>query len=112
MNFFKAVFASNSITAEEAHERIRSEKAPLILDVRRPDEFRAGHIKGAKLIPLNELVQRMNELPQDRELLCVCRSGSRSGAAVGQLSRAGYTAWNLRGGMISWQNAGYPVKRG
>jgi rhodanese-related sulfurtransferase len=51
-------------------------------------------------------------LPQDREIICVCRSGNRSGAAARQLVAAGYNAFNLRGGMNSWQRAGLPIKRG
>lgn len=115
MNFLKTIFGGSSTTslnAADAKARIESGEPLLILDVRTPDEFRTGHISGAKLIPLNELPRRMNELPQDKEILCVCRSGSRSGAAVGQLTRAGYNAVNLRGGMIGWQASRFPVKKG
>jgi rhodanese-related sulfurtransferase len=114
MNILKSLFGSSTtnLNAADAKARIDDKQPLLILDVRQPDEFRAGHIAGAKLIPLNELRNRMNELPKDTEILCVCRSGSRSGAAVGQLNSAGYNAFNLRGGMIGWQMAGYPVKKG
>jgi rhodanese-related sulfurtransferase len=114
MNIFRTLFAAgvNNLNAQDAKARIDSEQPPVILDVRQPDEFRAGHIAGAKLIPLNELRQRMGELPKEQEILCVCRSGSRSGAAAGQLGSAGFNAVNLRGGMIGWQLAGYPVKKG
>ena len=115
MNFFKTIFGGSSTTslnAADAKARIDSAEPLLILDVRQPDEFRAGHIDGARLIPLNELGQRLNELPKDKEILCVCRSGSRSGAAVGQLNRAGYNAINLRGGMMGWQASRFPVKKG
>lgn len=114
MNLFKSLFGGGSaaVNAADAKTRIDSDKSLFILDVRQPDEFRAGHIAGSKLIPLNELSSRMNELPKDKPILCVCRSGSRSGAATGQLTRAGYDAVNLRGGMTSWQMSGYPVRRG
>lgn len=114
MNIFKSLFGSsgNNLNATDAKTRIEGDQPLLILDVRQPDEFRAGHIAGAKLIPLNELRGRMGELPKDTEILCVCRSGSRSGAAVGQLTGAGFNALNLRGGMMGWQMAGYPVKKG
>ncbi len=114
MNILKSIFGggANNLNALDAKARIDSNQPLLILDVRQPDEFRAGHIAGAKLIPLNELRGRLNELPKDKEILCVCRSGSRSGAAVGQLSSAGYNALNLRGGMMGWQGAGLPVKKG
>lgn len=114
MNIFKTLFAggSNNLNAPDAKNRIDSKKPLFILDVRQPDEFKSGHIAGAKLIPLNELRSRMNELPKDKPILCVCRSGSRSGAAAGQLTSAGFEAINLRGGMMGWQMAGYPVKKG
>jgi rhodanese-related sulfurtransferase len=61
---------------------------------------------------LNQLGQSLSKLPQDREILCVCQSGSRSSAAVRQLASAGYSAINLSGGMGGWQRAGYPIQRG
>jgi rhodanese-related sulfurtransferase len=114
MNIFKSLFGSSAtnLTAADAKTHMDSNQPFFILDVRQPDEFRAGHIAGAKLIPLNELRSRMGELPKDTRILCVCRSGSRSGAAVGQLNSAGFNALNLRGGMMGWQMAGYPIKRG
>lgn len=114
MNLIKTLFGTgtDTINAAEAKTRIDRPQPPFILDVRQPDEYRGGHIPGAKLIPLNELAARIHELPRDREILCVCRSGARSGVATRQLSSAGYTAVNLGGGMIGWQGAGFPVKRG
>lgn len=115
MNLFKSLFGSSgstSLSAAEARMRIESDDPLMVLDVRQPEEFRSGHIAAAKLIPLNELQQRMSELPKDTEILCVCRSGSRSGTAVSKLNSAGYMAVNLRGGMVGWQMAGFPVKKG
>lgn len=114
MNILKTLLGASgaAISAAEAKTRIDGGGSLFILDVRQPDEFRAGHIAGAKLIPLDELSARLGELPRDRDILCVCRSGSRSGAATSQLARAGLKAINLRGGMIGWQSAGYAVKKG
>lgn len=114
MNIFKSLFGSSSDTLNPADVKARLDapQPPFILDVRQPDEFKGGHIAGAKLIPLSELQSRLAELPADREIVCVCRSGSRSGVATSQLNRAGYTALNLRGGMMGWQMAGLPVKKG
>jgi rhodanese-related sulfurtransferase len=58
------------------------------------------------------LATRLGDLPTDREILVVCRSGNRSGRAAKQLAKAGLNAVNVRGGMISWQQAGYPVRKG
>lgn len=118
MNLLRTLFGettgTSAIDAAEARDRLnqKGKEAPLVLDVRQPDEFRGGHIKGAKLIPLNELPKRLSELPQDREIICVCRSGARSGTATRQLISAGYQAVNLRGGMSAWQHAGYPTQKG
>jgi rhodanese-related sulfurtransferase len=114
MNFLKSLFAGsgNALTAADAKARIDSKEPLIILDVRQPDEFQAGHIAGAKLIPLGDLPGRLDELPKDSEILCVCRSGARSSSAVNQLTHAGFNAINLRGGMMGWQSAGYPVKKG
>ena len=114
MNMLKSIFGGNAndLSAADAKSRIDSQSSILILDVRQPDEFRSGHIAGAKLIPLGELPSRMTELPKGQDILCVCRSGARSSTAVGQLVRAGYKAQNMRGGMMGWQSAGYPVKKG
>lgn len=114
MNLFKSLFmtSSGALTPAEAKTRIESGEPLLILDVRQPEEFRAGHIAGAKLIPLGELRKRLAELPTDQDILCVCASGSRSSAATQQLVGAGYKAINLRGGMAGWQYAGYAIKKG
>jgi rhodanese-related sulfurtransferase len=114
MNFLKSLFADsgNALTAADAKARIDSKQPLIILDVRQPDEFQVGHITGAKLLPLSELPHRLYELSKESEILCVCRSGSRSSVAVAQLTRLGFNAINLRGGMMGWQSAGYRVKKG
>ena len=82
-----------------------------LLDVRSPLEFeREGHIKGARLLPLPMLRQRRRELPRDRTIVCVCRSGNRSLVACEELARAGFDVVNLRGGLLAWKAAGYPLQ--
>ncbi len=114
MNILKSLFASSStsLNATEAKTRLDADRTLFVLDVRQPEEFRAGHIAGATLIPLNKLGESLNKLPQDRDILCVCASGSRSSVATRQLNGAGYNAINLSGGMGGWQRAGLPVKQG
>lgn len=102
----------STINAGELNDRLKNGKRPVLIDVRQPEEYRTGHIAGAKLIPLNKLNGRMKELPQNREIVCVCASGNRSGSAARMLVRAGYDAVNMRGGMISWRRANLPVKKG
>lgn len=114
MNLFSPFFGkpAPSITAMECSEKLKNGKRPLVIDVRQPDEFRTGHIAGASLVPLGELSRHMNNLPQDREIVCVCASGNRSGSAVRRLVGAGFNAINMRGGMLAWRRAGFPVKKG
>lgn len=99
-----------NITPEDAHARQTA--GAIIIDVREPAEWHAGHIPGAKHIPLGSLSRRLNELSRSKEIVAVCRSGSRSGAAVQILQRAGFTnARNLSGGMIAWTRKQLPVSR-
>ncbi len=101
-----------SISAQEAQAKLAARPAPLVLDVRQPEEFRTGHIAGATLVPLKELSRRIDGLPREREVLCVCQTGSRSFAAARQLSAAGFKVLNLQGGLIAWHRAHLPLKQG
>ena len=83
-----------------------------LLDVREPDEWQAGHIAGAQHIPLGQLRARLAELPTDRTILAVCRSGSRSDSAARGLRTLGYTVENLEGGVTAWKRAGLPLEDG
>ena len=71
----------------------------VVLDVRERIEWTAGHIPGALHMPLDELGARTVELPGERMIVAVCRSGNRSRWAVRDLRRAGFEVENLRGGM-------------
>jgi len=81
-----------------------------LLDVREHDEYAAGHVPGSVHIPMRELGARQAELPTDRTILCVCRSGSRSGMVVRALAQAGYSVENLDGGLQSWEAYGHPLE--
>ncbi|MBK9178551.1 MAG: rhodanese-like domain-containing protein [Acidimicrobiales bacterium] len=81
----------------------------VLVDVREPDEWHAGHAPGAVHVPLGQLGQRLGELPADTRLVMVCRSGNRSGRATDALVKHGYDAVNLVGGMQAWARAGLPV---
>jgi rhodanese-related sulfurtransferase len=89
--------------------QIAGEAAPLILDVRGPDEFDGllGHIEGARNIPLPELGARQSEVAGDgRPIICVCLTDKRSSAAAAQLAAAGvHRVSVLRGGMKAWREA-------
>lgn len=80
-----------------------------LLDVREPAEWQAGHVDGATHIPMGQLGARQDELPTERPILCICRSGNRSGTVTGALQRAGYDAENLDGGLLAWVEAKLPL---
>lgn len=81
----------------------------LLLDVREPHEWQAGHAPKAKHIALGVVGHRQSELPKDRTIVTVCRSGRRSDTAAKQLREAGFTVLNLSGGMQAWSSSGLPV---
>lgn len=83
-----------------------------VLDVRQPDEYEAGHVPGAVLVPLDQLGSRLGEIPRDEHLYVICKSGGRSAAAVEALTRAGYSATNVAGGTMAWIEAGNPTVTG
>jgi rhodanese-related sulfurtransferase len=114
VNLFSQLFGAgiSQLDAIQAQQRLNKSPKPFLLDVRQPEEYKNGHIPGAKLIPLDQLNERIKEIPGNREIICVCRSGNRSRTATGQLVTAGYKASNLKGGMIGWSRHGLPVKRG
>jgi len=84
---------------------------PFLLDVREQDEYDAGHAPGVVLHPMSELPEVAPDLPTDRTVLCICRSGARSGAATEYLRRQGVDAVNLEGGMQAWAAFGLDVVR-
>jgi len=89
------------------------EAGAFILDVRQPEEWAAGHIPDATLIPLGDLPARIAEVPKDRQVLVVCRSGNRSAQGRDILLGAGYpSVTSMAGGMNDWAAAGYPTTTG
>jgi len=81
----------------------------VLVDVRGPGEWHAGHAPQAIHMPLEQLSRRLAELPTDRHIVTVCRSGHRSAIATGLLRGEGRSASNLTGGMHAWADAGFPV---
>ena len=114
MNLLHLLFGKPvpTLNAVDLNEKLKNGKRPLVIDVRQPEEYRNGHISGAKLIPLGELRQKMKKLPQSKEIVCVCASGNRSRSATRMLVEAGYDATNMKGGMHAWRRSRFPVKKG
>jgi rhodanese-related sulfurtransferase len=82
----------------------------LLLDIREPEEWAAGHIEGALHVPMMSLPQRLHYEPDtlatDRPVVVVCKMGGRSAQVTAWLCQQGYDASNLLGGMLAWQAAG------
>lgn len=90
------------ISTGELLPRLEPPDAVLLLDVREPDEFAEWRIPGAVNIPLRELVNRVGEIPRDRDVVTVCTAGVRAARAVETLADAGIDAAVLAGGMGAW----------
>ena len=100
------------VAPRDVAQKLSSTSAPFVLDVRMPLEIATdGAIEGSTLIPLPELPARIAEVPTDREVICVCKSGMRSTNAAMFLQQRGVAASSLAGGMMAWAAAGLPIKR-
>jgi rhodanese-related sulfurtransferase len=101
---------SKEITVAQLKNMLDQNENFLLLDVRTPAEFlQDGRVAQSTLIPLQELEQRLNELPTDKPIVCICRSGNRSATACDLLRSRGYEAINVAGGIRAWKAAGYPT---
>lgn len=94
--------------------RLINQGKTLVLDVRPPSEFAAGHVLDARNVPLKELPQRVGELDKfkNRTVIVVCATGVQSQRAVGQLKKAGFgEVFSLSGGLAAWQAQGLPTAK-
>lgn len=115
MHLFRAIFGGST---QIGVEKYRSEflgdepRDHVLLDIRNPQEYDNEHIQGSINIPLNKLPKKIQTLPKDKTIICVCRSGSRSREAVHILHAAGYEdVINLMGGIMAWRQTGGKVIR-
>jgi rhodanese-related sulfurtransferase len=97
---------NDTMSTQEADSLIQEDSTVVLLDVRTEGEFSGplGHLRGAILIPVQELEERVGELEQfrGRTIIAYCRTGNRSGFATTFLRERGFTAWNMAGGMVRW----------
>ena len=107
------LLSEQNTTVAEAAKLIASDTELQVLDVRRPDEFKSGHLKDAILVTWGERdfeSQALKKLSKDKPVLVYCRSGRRSTAAIEALGALGFKKLhNLDGGMTAWQAVGRPV---
>ena len=106
--------AANQVGAAAATQLINREAA-IVIDVRNPDEFAAGHLPDALNIPLDKLAERVGEIEKYKEkpvILC-CAAGMRSGKGCAELAKLGFSrVHSLAEGVDGWVGAGYPIKKG
>ena len=109
MGFMDTLFkkAYRVVGPGEAQEALQ--RGAVLLDVREPHEWQNGHAPKARHIPLGSLPARMGELPHNREIYVVCRTGARSARAAKLLSAQRGDVANVKGGMTAWSHAGLPV---
>jgi rhodanese-related sulfurtransferase len=100
-----------AVCAEELLAKMREEGVE-VLDVRPEDEYRAGHIPGARSVPVERMEAYLEEIPRDREVVAYCRGPYCvfSDEAVALLRSRGYRARRLREGLPDWRAAGLPVE--
>ena len=94
------------ITVKELKAKMDAGDDIELIDVRQPDEYAMAKIEGAKLIPLPEIVQRMNEIDGSKEIIVHCKMGGRSARAIEFLQASGFEGdmSNLVGGITAWSN--------
>lgn len=103
-------FSAEVSVAEAARLR---EQGAFILDVRTPQEWNEGHIPGATLIPLDQLADRVKEVPADKPVVVVCRTGNRSATGRDLLKKAGWVnVTSMAGGVTEWAKQGLPTEKG
>lgn len=102
------------VTLDEAKEMYDQDDT-VVVDVRRPDEYAQVHVKGAIHIPVDDLLGRIEELPEDKKLLFICAAGVRSGLGAEMAAAMGLDSerlFNIEDGTPAWVDKGLPVSRG
>ena len=101
----------NLTTDDYVARYFNGQQAHTLVDVRTSEEYRSGHIPGAVNIPLNALPARLKEVPNDKPVIVVCATGSRSRSGASAFTRAGYTeVYNLQGGTMRWMMQRRPIE--
>jgi rhodanese-related sulfurtransferase len=102
---------SVEITPAQAYAKYQ--QGAFFLDVRSQDEWNQFHIAGSTLIPLDQLLSRLSELPKDKDIVVVCLSGHRALSGTDILRQAAFTRiFCLTGGLQAWRDANYPLEQG
>ncbi len=115
MSFLRNISESGvpSVDVKQAAEMQGADGGALIVDVREPNEYTELRARGSVLLPLGQVGDRVKDLPRDREILLMCRSGGRSAKATELLVANGFAnVTNIEGGMLAWHKAELPTTSG
>ena len=100
------------IDIDGLREQLHGEQDTVLIDVREPVEYAEAHVPGAHLIPMGQLASRLDEVPRERTVYVICRTGNRSGQMGPLLDAHGYDSVNVLGGTKAWVEAGHPYDTG
>ena len=108
-----ATAAMQNISATDLQKLVKQNPETYLLDVRTLGEYTQKRIKGAHLIPIDQVENRINEIPKNRPIIVYCETGVRSALVGRYLDRRGYQGVsNLSQGIMGWQVRGYPIESG
>lgn len=102
------------ISSEEANEMVQKGNS-VVVDVRQPDEYKDGHVAGALFIPVDDIMNRIGELPDGKDLLFICAAGVRSGLACEMAAAMGVDSerlYNIEEGTPTWIGKDLPTSYG
>jgi rhodanese-related sulfurtransferase len=99
---------AREVSVDEGYQMYQN--GTFVVDVRTQQEWDEYHVPNTTLIPLDQLSNRLNEVPKDKAILVVCRSGNRSQQGRDILLSAGYNATSMAGGLKEWYAKGYPIE--
>jgi rhodanese-related sulfurtransferase len=116
-SLFQGIFGGGTLDPkvhlepQAAHQALKGEHPPLLVDVRTPEEHREARIPGSILIPLHDLGRRLKELDKRKSILLYCRGGNRSSTALHLLQGHHYlNVAHIRGGITAWARQGLPIE--
>lgn len=108
-----ATASVQNLSATDLQQLVKRAPNTYLLDVRTLGEYMQKRIKGAHLIPIDQIEGRIREIPRNQPIVVYCETAVRSALVAGYLDRLGFPkVYNLTGGIMGWQVRGYPVERG
>lgn len=108
------IYNGSVVSVQEVNKAMDIKEKVTIVDVRRPEEYKEGHLKNSILLTLDKIDAKALQTLHDKDqlLYVYCRTGKRSAQAAAQLQQIGYTnVHSMDGGIVAWQNSGFPIEK-